>query len=281
MRRTILLSFLFTIFMTVAAYAANTYGVVTGTLVNVREEAELSDNIKFRVEQGTPVVIAGVSGDFFRVDADEASDVYIAREFVRVTSASGVITSPFALVYDITDEHSTAFSTLRYGDIVPVVSTHDEFFGIEFRGTLAFVEKGTMYVPEFVELPVARIGTRFADAVIETALAYIGTPYVWGGTTPRGFDCSGFMQYIFAAHGMNLSRTSRDQVRHGVAVPRSELERGDLVFFGSGNHINHVGLYIGNGDFVHSSSHRTAGVRICNLYEPHNVRGFVTARRII
>lgn len=70
-----------------------------------------------------------------------------------------------------------------------------------------------------------------ASAIISTAKKYIGVPYVWGGTTPSGFDCSGFIQYVFAKHGINLPRTSAEQYNVGSSVSKANLKAGDLVFF--------------------------------------------------
>ncbi|MCL1878096.1 MAG: C40 family peptidase [Defluviitaleaceae bacterium] len=281
MQRAIAFGLLITIFLTTTVYA-DTYAIVTGSRVNVRGYGEISDNVIFQVDRGTTLEVRGVSGDFFNATIEGANDVYISREFVRVTQTSGIITAPFAIVYDITEDGITAFSTIRHGERVNVVSEHDGFVGIDFGGTTAFIEKNAVHIPYFVDLPIARIGSRLAEIIIETAFGYIGTPYLFGGTTPAGFDCSGFMVYLFAAHGISLERSSGGQARHnGTPVTRNELALGDLVFFGSGSHITHVGLYIGDGQFIHSASDRSGGVRICGMYEPHNVSGFVTARRII
>jgi cell wall-associated NlpC family hydrolase len=86
--------------------------------------------------------------------------------------------------------------------------------------------------------------------VLETALAQVGDPYVWGGSGPDGFDCSGLTSYAYAAAGVSLPHSSRAQSRMGVAVSRSELQPGDLVFFGSP--VYHVGIYVGNGKMVHA-----------------------------
>lgn len=91
--------------------------------------------------------------------------------------------------------------------------------------------------------------------IFEEAEKYIGTPYVYGGTTPAGFDCSGFVQYVFKNNGINLRRTSRDQyANNGVYVDKADLQPGDLVFFGSGGVVGHVGIYAGNGQMIHSPS---------------------------
>lgn len=97
-----------------------------------------------------------------------------------------------------------------------------------------------------VETSDSSIGTN----IVNIAYKYLGVPYVWGGTSPSGFDCSGFVQYVYKEAGINLSRTTYSQITEGYAV--SSLEPGDLVFFGSYSNPYHVGIYIGNGQYVHS-----------------------------
>jgi hypothetical protein len=96
-----------------------------------------------------------------------------------------------------------------------------------------------------------------ASEIIDTADDYVGVPYVYGGTTPRGFDCSGFLQYVFNRHGVRLPRTSRQQAQVGRAVPVSigALRPGDLVAFNTGGErIDHIAMYVGGNRILHSSS---------------------------
>jgi cell wall-associated NlpC family hydrolase len=96
-----------------------------------------------------------------------------------------------------------------------------------------------------------------ASSILATADDYVGTKYVWGGSTPRGFDCSGFVQYVFRQHGIELPRTSRQQAQVGTRVPVSlaALEVGDLLFFATdGKRIDHIAIYSGNDEIIHSSS---------------------------
>jgi hypothetical protein len=92
------------------------------------------------------------------------------------------------------------------------------------------------------------------DAVIETARAQLGKPYQWGAEGPNAFDCSGLMQYAFGAHGVQLPRVSADQAKAGVAVPLSDLARGDLIFtsWDGSPDVDHVALYLGNGEYIHA-----------------------------
>jgi cell wall-associated NlpC family hydrolase len=106
-----------------------------------------------------------------------------------------------------------------------------------------------------------------ARRVVSTGEQYIGTPYRYGGTSPRtGFDCSGFVQYVYGQQGVNLPRTSRQMAGSGIAVnpSRRSLEVGDLMLFSQGGRISHVAIYAGNGRFIHSSSSGN-GVRYDDL----------------
>jgi len=118
------------------------------------------------------------------------------------------------------------------------------------------------------------------NAIISIAKEYIGVPYLWGGTSPEtGFDCSGYVQYVFAKNGISLPRVSRDQYTVGTPAEFNNLQPGDLVFFSmakNGN-VDHDGIYIGNGQFINSSSSK--GVTVYNL-GPYWKSVFVGAKRV-
>jgi hypothetical protein len=103
-----------------------------------------------------------------------------------------------------------------------------------------------------------------ARRVVPRGEKYVGVPYVWGGETPKGFDCSGFVQYIYRAEGVELPRTSRQMAGSGFGVSRNDMTVGDLMLFADGGPISHVAIYAGNGRFIHSSSSGN-GVRYDNL----------------
>ena len=117
--------------------------------------------------------------------------------------------------------------------------------------------------------------------VINTAKSYLGTPYVFGGTTPRGFDCSGYLQYVFQKQGIAIPRTADEQYKLGLQ-PKStkDLVPGDLVFFETyESGASHCGIYLGKGEFIHASS--SSGVRIDALSNSYWKPRFIGGKHIV
>ena len=123
-------------------------------------------------------------------------------------------------------------------------------------------------------IPIPPSGTLGGQAVA-IAMQYLGTPYVWGGASPGGFDCSGLVMYVYGQLGVSLPHNAAMQYGVGVAVPRSALEPGDLVFFDG---LGHVGIYVGNGAFIHAP-HTGDVVRVSSLSGYYS-SAFVGARRV-
>ena len=115
-------------------------------------------------------------------------------------------------------------------------------------------------------------------SLIKTAKKYLGIKYKYGGTTTRGLDCSAFVQKVFKKHGKNLPRTSRQQIKIGKTISKKKLKSGDLVFFGN-KKINHVGIFLGNGRFIHASS-GAKKVTISKLNKKYYKQHYMGARRI-
>ncbi|TCS77509.1 C40 family peptidase [Pectinatus cerevisiiphilus] len=127
---------------------------------------------------------------------------------------------------------------------------------------------------------VSRGSNYYTRRIIQTSLQYIGVPYVFGGTTPSGFDCSGFTRYVFANAGISLPRTADAQYEVGTPVAYDDLIPGDLVFFSTYTYgASHVGVYMGDSKFIDASTSR--GVTIDSLDSGYWSSAYIGARRII
>lgn len=124
-------------------------------------------------------------------------------------------------------------------------------------------------------------GSATGSAIVDKARSYIGCKYTYGGSSPSGFDCSGFSQYIYKQFGVNINRTAASQYSNGKSVSKSDLQLGDLVMFGSSaSNINHVGIYAGNGTIVHAAN-PSRGVTTDTINSGYYNNNYVGARRIV
>ena len=127
---------------------------------------------------------------------------------------------------------------------------------------------------------VSRGSNSIARRIIAESMQYIGVPYYFGGTTPAGFDCSGYVRYVFANAGIYLPRTADAQYDYGYPISSAEMVPGDLVFFSTYEYgPSHVGIYLGNGKFINASSSR--GVVIDSLHSSYWGACYIGARRVL
>lgn len=134
------------------------------------------------------------------------------------------------------------------------------------------------YVSLREELVARALSTSTGTRAVELGKRFIGTPYVYGGSSPSGFDCSGFTSYVYRQLGVSLPRTAASQATVGKAVDRANLQPGDLVFFNTYGGISHVGIYVGNNNMIHSP--RTGkSVEIVGIGSGYYAQRFVKATR--
>ena len=134
---------------------------------------------------------------------------------------------------------------------------------------------GTPTLDFLTAVPASEVG----QSIVNEASKYLGVPYVWGGTTPSGFDCSGLVQYVLRDLGINISRVTQTQCKEGVPVAKGDLQPGDLVFFESNGDVHHVGIYVGNGQMIHAP-HTGDVVRIADMNTPYYTSTYYCARRV-
>jgi cell wall-associated NlpC family hydrolase len=125
-------------------------------------------------------------------------------------------------------------------------------------------------------------GTGTGQDIVDYAKSFLGVPYVYGGTSPKGFDCSGLVYYCYAHYGYSINRTASGQALNGTLVSPSELKAGDVIIFSDrgGKHIGHCGIYIGDGKFIHAP-HTGDVVKISSLSDTYYKNHYWSARRII
>ena len=219
-------------------------GYISGSSVNFRKEASTSGTIILRLKRNDQVKIIETVDGWSKVEF--AGNVgYVSSEYVsnkKITVTSRSSSSRTAKVSKSTTKKTT--QTVK-------------------------------------EDPVVSKGTATGAEIVAYAKKYLGYKYVYGGSTPSGFDCSGFTSYVYKHFGYSLSRSSSAQASNGKAVSKSELQAGDIVCFArsSGSKkVGHVGIYIGGGKFIHAANSRK-GVIISNISGDGFY--FVCARRVI
>lgn len=159
-----------------------------------------------------------------------------------------------------------------YGQMTKsAVMAFQKSYGLQVDGIAGPVTLGTL------DRVVQR--QRITNGIIATSKSLIGVPYAWGGTTPAGFDCSGFTKYVFAEQGITIPRVSADQYRIGTPVAFNSLKPGDLVFFSLNNNgqVSHVGIYIGNGQFINATTSK--GV-VISSFTSYWTNIYVGAKRV-
>ena len=213
---------------------------------------------------------------------DDSHDTGDTGVTVSDLSKTMYVTAQTLNVRDSWSSGSTLVGTLKYGEAVTVTGRcSNGWMRIQFEGHIAYVSGEYLSETSGGSGGTTIIGSGTAAEIAKFVCSFVGYSYVYGGSKPAtGFDCSGLMYYCLTQYGYSMKRTANDQMSQGTAVSRDQLQVGDLVFFGSGSYANHVGMYIGDGNFVHASTPST-GVRINSLNETYYVNRYIGARRII
>ena len=201
------------------------------------------------------VKIIGQTGNWYKIQLDN-KEGYVSAKYISDTK-----------VIETTSRNG---GTIR-NEIVP-----------EQQQQTTVLEE-TPKVEETVQETIPSTSGTTGTAIVEYAKKYLGYKYVSGGASPsKGFDCSGFTQYVYKHFGISVNRTSGAQINNGVAVSRDNLQPGDLVIFNNdaNTRIGHVGIYIGGGDFIHASNPKD-GVKITTLLSGYYAQRYVGARRVI
>ena len=177
-----------------------------------------------------------------------------------------------SLGYDVTADGNYGSATAE------AVKAFQKSQGMDVDGEIGSVTYSALMGRQMPE--VSRGSNYIGRRIVQNAMEYMGVPYVFGGVSTSGFDCSGYVRYVYATAGIYLPRMADEQYDVGTPVSRSNLRAGDMVFFETYEPgPSHVGIYLSEGNFIHASSSR--GVVISSLYEDYYAETYIGARRVM
>lgn len=275
---------------TAAVYGYTNLGIaqVDGNL-NVREAPGTEAKVVGKMPNNAACEIIGVDGEWTQIESGKVSG-YVKTEYLatgaeaavlaeQVKQTIGTVNTTTLYVREQPNTDCSIITAMPMGEEIEIVEVLDGWVKINVDVDEGYVSSD--YLDISVELPKAqtmtevRYGNGVSDvrvSLVQYATQFVGNPYVWGGTSlTRGADCSGFVLSVFANYGISLPHSSVAQAGCGAKISSSEAQPGDLFFYGNGSRINHVAIYIGNGQVVHASSPRT-GIKISSAYYRNPVK---------
>lgn len=268
-----------------AAGGEGTAAVINGSSVNFRTGPSTDHEVLLRLDLGAEVSVLSVESGWCQAVYNGQTG-YISADYVSVgglalANPRGIVTGSCVNVRSAPSTDGSILTKVYAGNIVDLVSLADGWYAVTYNGVSGYMSAD--YVREYTGSTASSIG----EEVVALALSYLGTPYVYGGASSKGFDCSGFTMYIFSQFGYSLSHSATSQWNDsGEYVERSDLQPGDLVMFcdpsrSNGKACSHVGIYIGDNQFVHASSGSSGKyVRISSLTETYYDSYYKGAKRL-
>ena len=251
--------------------------------LNVREQPDTNSDIVGKMQNDAGCEILEDDGEWLKIESGQVTG-YVKAEYIitgeaavakaqEVMKTIATVTTQTLNVRAEMNTDCTKLALMPEGEELEVLNQYDGWVEVDLDGDVGYAS--TDYVEISQQLPKAQTMTelKYGQGVSDTrvslvayATQFVGNPYVWGGTSlTRGADCSGFVLSVYANYGVYLPHSSRAQAGCGTRISASEAQPGDLFFYGSGKGINHVAIYIGNGQIVHASSPST-GIKISNAY---------------
>ena len=253
-----------------AADIATGAGCTTGSSLRLRAEPSTSASVVTTLDKSVAVAILDDSVDGWYKIAYNGSTGYVSADYLNVDQDNvfttyGRVNSDGVNVRSDASTDSSVLATIEEDAIVTVNGLVDGWYDVTCEyGTEGYIRS------DFLDLTESSSSN---SDIAATAKQYLGTGYVYGGASPRGFDCSGFAMYVYSQHGYSLPHSATSQWQSGLGTrvySISELQPGDLVFFNdpsrnAGKACSHAGIYTGDGQFIHSSSSRSGGVIVSSL----------------
>ena len=247
-------------------------GATTGSSLRMRAEASTSSSIITTLDKNVAVAVLDDTLDgWYKVSFDGNSG-YVSADFLQIDQDNifqsyGRVNADGVNVRSSASTDGEVLASVNSGTIVTVTGLVDGWYSVTCQyGTEGYIRS------DFVDLTASSISSS-NSSIISFAKQYLGTRYSYGGASPSGFDCSGFTMYVYSQHSYSLPHTATGQWQSGLGsrvYSIGELQPGDLVFFNdpsrnAGKACSHAGIYVGGGQFIHSSSSRSNGVIISDL----------------
>ncbi len=272
------------------------YAFVNVSVANIRSQPKEPAELASQALLGTPLKIFDKDRYWYQV---QTPDNYIGwvegttidraskAEFDQYQAKTKLLFSkPYGFSYSKPDENSQTVSDLTWGDLLAVKDTLKDFYEVMYPDNRkAFVLKNeVIHYQKWKQIVMPS-----EQGLVNTATRMIGLPYLWGGTSWKGVDCSGFTRMIYQNNGILLPRDASQQVYIGEEIAFEQLKAGDLLFFGEKatlekpEKIVHVGMWIGNNQFIHSSGMVKVSSFDKNYsnYDSHNASRYLRSRRIL
>jgi SH3-like domain-containing protein len=278
----------------------NTMAFVNVSVANLRSSPAESVELASQSLLGTPLKIYDKKGGWLRAQSPDGYIGWVSGSTVSRFSASQIdslnkfpkiiYTKGYGFAFASPNENAQTVSDLTWGNTLTLVSEKKEFYEVRFpdnRPAFILKSEAVKFENWLNDLAINK------KSLVETSKKMMGLPYLWGGTSWKGVDCSGFTRTIYLMNGMLLPRDASQQVHVGKQVDTSadygNLQPGDLLFFGrpatdfSNERAVHVGMWLGNGQFIHSSGM----VRISSFnpsdenFDAYNLNRFLRAKRMI
>ncbi len=276
------------------------HGLITISVANLRSNPKHSAELGTQATLGTPVNVLKQDGEWYLI---QTPDKYLSwvdhggitllttDEFTSWKKASKIVyTAITGSSYTVSDKSSQIVSDLVAGDILELIADENDFYKVRYPDhRIAYVNKSeaSIYSNWLQQINPSE------KNLVTTSKKLMGLPYLWGGTSPKGVDCSGFTKTIYFLNGLVIPRDASQQVHIGKLIDDakdfSKLEPGDLLFFGTPatalkkERVVHVGMWIGNNEFIHSSGQ----VRISSVdknapnFDTDNLNRYLRTKRLI
>jgi cell wall-associated NlpC family hydrolase len=295
--RTLLVSSALTALLCVTALAANVGGgTVTASALNMRSEPNTNCSITTVAPRGSSLILKEKVSDGWYKVWYKGFEGYMSADYIAVSETldsefgTGTIQGTTVRMRDGASLSSNTLGYYNTGTQMKILGVSGMWYKVSYNGQTGYVSSDYMTISTGSSnnsttnsntTPSTDAST-IGEQVVATAKKYLGVPYVWAGTSPSGFDCSGFVYYVYRELGYSINRTAASIYYNGTAVDRSALQPGDVICFtNSGySYIGHVGIYIGNGQFIHASS-GSGQVVISDLSSSYYDSHYYGARRIV